>query len=190
MNIDELYLLVGVFLIASTLFHVAVITLRDKTSSFVRAAFVLSGLFFLLSGVSVLYFFALNIQSALFTAVLIFFAINALRGIMNRYALRKLKSRLEATWWRLLLAAAAVWLGFQYVSLAALFVLSVIVSGLFLLTAFINLLTKRVRNKNMPIVDWPTVSLLIPARNEDSVLDDALTNLLTLDYPKLEDYRA
>ncbi len=35
-------------------------------------------------------------------------------------------------------------------------------------------------------IDWPSVSILVPARNEESTLRDAAESLLKLDYPQLE----
>jgi len=42
------------------------------------------------------------------------------------------------------------------------------------------------RKSSGGMVDFPTVSVLVPARNEDHALQQCLSNLLKLDYPKLE----
>jgi hypothetical protein len=49
-----------------------------------------------------------------------------------------------------------------------------------------GLRSRTVGRYNKPLRDLPTVSLLIPARNEDHALTDCLNSALTIDYPRLE----
>lgn len=58
---------------------------------------------------------------------------------------------------------------------------------LLMLTTIVNLLSTRLKNKDrMSIEKWPTLSLVIPARNEDIGLKECLQSVLASDYPKLE----
>lgn len=50
-----------------------------------------------------------------------------------------------------------------------------------------GLITRRLRDVPLPKLDqWPTVSLIAPARNEERHIESAVRSLVTIDYPGLE----
>jgi len=128
-------------------------------------------------------------------------AIAMTAATLNRYygvaAQRKSSFPLEAQWLAMMIAAATViaWsVGFS--NLAVSSVIQSITVGLIVVTVPLHaLLTIHVRryrlgpSKQLALDDLdslPTVSLLIPARNESHALNDTLSRALQSTYPKLE----
>lgn len=184
---EYMQLSISLFLLASIVLFATSIALGHTTTIVHRILFAISAVLFLMTAGS------FTVQSSgLLTVgivvILLFHAINALRGTYARYIPKRLHKRLGASWWRLSALMVVVFLIDSYVSQPfEYFILSCFVFSLiFLLTTFKNLFQYKLRMSNGGLREWPTVSLVIPARNEDHALHDALSAALKIDYPKLE----
>ncbi len=112
-------------------------------------------------------------------------AVNSLRGYKLRYGLIDSKARvLKET---LSLSGLQVFVGLILSLDSQILLLIVLIAGLLsLFSTLYSLASIKKTKTTISSSDLPTVSLLIPARNEDHVLDQALANYIALSYPKLE----
>lgn len=161
------------------------LTAKRLSSTIYKLLSLVIGLLFL--GVSCLYLIAISVSPGIIIVSIICLAqaINSFRGF-------KLKSSLQVTGQSiaretiglLLLQIIAGLLIF--INLESLLFALVVFSLLILVSTIYNLMKMRTKKQQDLSAELPTVSLLVPARNEDHVLDQALENLLALKYPKLE----
>lgn len=120
--------------------------------------------------------------------------------------LRLVEARTNETYLRRATERTAIWLiGFQtltltawwaerrhpvsvYTLLATLAGLQLVVATVLLLSTIRHLRTTRPQGVKVKVADkdLPTISVAVPARNEDQQLEECLRSILSSDYPKLE----
>lgn len=125
-----------------------------------------------------------------FGLIVLFIIFNLLRAVNLRYESRTGKrlfmSGLALTGLNIFIGAYNLFLGFQFQQLAVLAHLLIFFFGISALYG--NFKHLRIPGKPKVLTDneLPTVSVLIPARNEDEELRGCIESVLINDYPKLE----
>jgi glycosyltransferase involved in cell wall biosynthesis len=123
--------------------------------------------------------------------------LNVLRLVENRMHWRHQRSVVARTTTVLLLSTCAVllavnWLESTSITQSEIFLTSAIFTLVCSIVVFTSTIINTRRTKPISIKnhlsdkELPTLSVLLPARNEDNDLTDCLHNLLKSDYPKLE----
>lgn len=159
---------------------------QAKTATTRQRLLAISSIFFALIGILLALGDWLIIYRLAFVAIYMFLSFSVARGVMNKNANLSFRN-IALDVLGLNMFVIAVWLlAVNAVAIEIYILISFVGLGLLLAgltTAYLRLITRKVP---AGMVNFPTVSLLIPARNEDHVLQECLSNLLKLDYPKLE----
>jgi hypothetical protein len=178
-----------VLYMGATLAYLMALALSERSKRISQGLFVSSGLGYIVAGLLV---WKLELAGLLLGVSIVWHGVNSFVGAQRYYDKEHLQIRLLRSWTLLVLLNAgfyvlhvlsveqqiATWRDVSLLGIAAVM----------LGTTLYNLRQARVMRSDQshPISDPPSVSLLIPARNEDHALTEALHVALTLDYPRLE----
>ena len=180
-------LLLLLFLFGTIVLFISAVSLGHRLFAFHRWLFGVSSFFYLLASIAI---FLLNIGLVydIFGAIILFHAVNVARGVYGRYRAHYLRNKISTTWWKLNFLIVTVYYltEAKVINSQSVIIALSVVSFFLLLITIRNLIKYHVRLSNNTDVDWPTLSILVPARNEDHALNEMLINLTSIEYPKLE----
>lgn len=141
---------------------------------------ILALIIFFATGIAIIYKMLLSLSFVLM-------AISVFRGVKGKYPHKYLSRKIATDTFAIAVITVAIFVLARINLSIDLFVLAIfmmllaaVISAVF---SYLSLTNKR---PSGGLANLPTVSVLVPARNEDHVLQEALNNLLKLDYPKLE----
>ena len=181
----SLYVGSGITILAIAINLITGLMARHFNSAVYKLLSLSAGLLFLIA--STLYLIAISISPSFVGVSIICLAqaINSFRGVKLKNDLVITGQLIARETIGLLLLQALVGLLF-FTTQAELIFASLLFSLVMLTSTIYNLIKMHTKKQLDLSAELPTVSLLVPARNEDHVLDQALENLLMLKYPKLE----
>ena len=166
-------------------------------STKVREWFSWSGILFTMATAILIASIWLTVFSLVLLLISWFRALNLFRIIERRMDINRLRHAAPRTGLWLLLGQTTVmliWLGWDYLhsshaQIWAVLAAFLALSGLLLLLSTIRGLVKTRWPKDhyhYPDYELPSVSVLVPARNESKELEECLRSIIASDYPKLE----
>ncbi len=180
-------LLLLLFLFGTIILFISAISLGHKLFIIQRWLFGISTFSYLLTSLGI-YLLDIGLIYDVIGVIILFHAINAARGVYGRYRAHYLRTKISTSWWKLtaLIVMAYYFSEAKIISSQSLIMALSVVSFVLVITTIRNVIKYRIKLSSDKMDDWPTLSILVPARNEDHALNEMLINLTSIEYPKLE----